>query len=661
MKINKRNILILIILLFSCDNPIDAESNDIQNSNNDPCLVYIQEIDCIDQQCQWITEECVSSDYYFCTINYGGLIDDCGICSGGITNIVPNNDKDICGVCYGNSTIDNSTPLYYDKDGDGELDALCGCIGYDGVELNDELYGGCCGSDVRDECDICGGDGIDTDGDEVCDDEEIIGCQDDTACNYDDTATDAGECIYVDGVCETCEDGVIVDNDTDDDTVCDIDEIEGCSEDSTACNYIEFPTEEIACTFTDGICDTCENQLVVDNDQDNDSICDDVDICPFDEENDADNDGVCETDEIIGCPDFMACNYNVAATDLGECIYLEGVCETCENGIIVSNDQDNDNICDYVDSCPSDIENDADEDGICETDEIPGCTTEPTACNYNENATDEVDCVLPADYDCDGNCIVDIDCNDICGGTAYYNYCGYCVEGNTGLLHTFGVDDCGICHGENKNEDFCNICFGDNSECTQGILTLSSWHFDYIGNWQNTECEGPSHYDFYNYICIEETCYDYTLNFYETDNRFIFGGVSWEASSDCNWLLNSEACTTTEIPNIEGTWSLDVQSYSPLIINGNNLCLNYDDTELNDFCFESIELLNNHEDCLLESDSCDNNILYLTVSDEGECSREHFSTDGFIYSNQSSHTIPEDDNLSMIAKNIILHIKKSTQ
>ena len=592
MKINKINILILIILLFSCDNPIDVESDEIQNSSNDPCSVYIQEIDCIDvnqQQCQWIADFCVSSDYFSCTINYGGLIDDCGICSGGITNIIPNSHKDICGVCYGNSTIDNSTPLYYDKDGDGELDALCGCIGYDGVELNDEPYGGCCGSDVRDDCDICGEDGIDTDEDEVCDDEEIVGCQDDTACNYNDMATDQGDCTYVDGVCETCEDGLIVDNDIDDDTVCDIDEIEGCSVDETACNYNENATEEVTCIFTNGICETCENQLVIDNDQDNDNICDNVDPCPFD------------------------------------------------------------------------IENDADEDTICENDEIEGCTTDETACNYNENATDEVDCILPGDYDCNGNCLLNIDCNSTCGGTAYYNYCGYCVEGNTGLLHTYGVDDCGVCNGGNNDEDFCNVCFGDNSECTQGILTLSGWNFDYIGNWQNSECEGPSHYDFYNYICIQGTCYDYTLNFFETDNRFIFGGVSWEASSDCNWLLNSEACTTTEIPNIEGTWSLDIQSYSPLIINGDNLCLNYDDQELNDFCFESIELLNNYEDCLLDPESCDNNILYLAISDEEECSKEHYSTDNFIYSNQNSHTIHNYDNLSIIVKNIILHLQKNTQ
>ena len=44
-----------------------------------------------------------------------------------------------------------------------------------------------------------------------------------------------GECIYLDGICETYENGVIVDNDSDDDGVCDADEILGC-QDSNACN-----------------------------------------------------------------------------------------------------------------------------------------------------------------------------------------------------------------------------------------------------------------------------------------------------------------------------------------------------------------------------------------------------------------------------------------
>ncbi|MEE3164050.1 MAG: right-handed parallel beta-helix repeat-containing protein, partial [Bacteroidota bacterium] len=66
---------------------------------------------------------------------------------------------------------------------------------------------------------------IDLDGDGVCDELEIVGCQDDAACNYMETATDAGECDYPEG-CESCSGaidgtGYAIDNDQDDDGICD--------------------------------------------------------------------------------------------------------------------------------------------------------------------------------------------------------------------------------------------------------------------------------------------------------------------------------------------------------------------------------------------------------------------------------------------------------
>ena len=37
----------------------------------------------------------------------------------------------------------------------------------------------------------------DSDGDTVCDEIEVEGCQDPQACNYDSVATDPGECFYL--------------------------------------------------------------------------------------------------------------------------------------------------------------------------------------------------------------------------------------------------------------------------------------------------------------------------------------------------------------------------------------------------------------------------------------------------------------------------------
>ena len=153
----------------------------------------------------------------------------------------------------------------------------------------------------------------DADGDGVCGD-EIAGCQDVTACNYNSSATDSDDsCVFATG-CETCSGetdgtGTVVDNDSDDDGVCDADEIAGC-QDANACNYNENATDDnSSCLFATG-CETCSGETdgtgtVVDND--------------------SDDDGVCDADEIAGCQDANACNYNASATDDdGSCV-LDGI------------------------------------------------------------------------------------------------------------------------------------------------------------------------------------------------------------------------------------------------------------------------------------------------------------------------------------------------
>ena len=109
-----------------------------------------------------------------------------------------------------------------------------------------------------------------------------------------------------------------------------------------ACNYNENATDDdSSCVFATG-CETCSGETdgtgtVVDND--------------------SDDDGVCDADEIAGCQDANACNYNASATDDdGSCVLLDGICETCsEDGLSV-------------------VDNDSDDDGVCDADEVVGCT-----------------------------------------------------------------------------------------------------------------------------------------------------------------------------------------------------------------------------------------------------------------------------------------------
>ena len=65
----------------------------------------------------------------------------------------------------------------------------------------------------------------------------------------------------------------------DEDDICDELETEGCM-DQEACNYNSFVSEDDgSCEYITGECDVCENNILIDNDLDNDGICDYLDDC----------------------------------------------------------------------------------------------------------------------------------------------------------------------------------------------------------------------------------------------------------------------------------------------------------------------------------------------------------------------------------------------
>jgi hypothetical protein len=98
---------------------------------------------------------------------------------------------------------------------------------------------------------------IDTDGDGVCDANEIPGCQSPTACNYNPLATDDdGSCLEPVESCFECNGTELVIIDADGDGVCDADEIPGCTN-PEAINYNPLATED------DGSCIlNTQNQLL---------------------------------------------------------------------------------------------------------------------------------------------------------------------------------------------------------------------------------------------------------------------------------------------------------------------------------------------------------------------------------------------------------------
>ena len=135
----------------------------------------------------------------------------------------------------------------------------------------------------------------------------------------------------------------------------------------------------------------------------------------------------------------------------------------------------------------------------------PGCTDE-TACNYAADADeDDGSCTYPAsaNVDCDGNCLVAVDCAGECGGSAVTDEWGVCggsgipagdCDCNGNQLDALGVcggscmmdaDADGICDDVDDcvgSLDACGICNGPGAIYACGCSDIPAGDCDCDGN-----------------------------------------------------------------------------------------------------------------------------------------------------------------------------------
>jgi len=294
-----------------------------------------------------------------------GAYDSCGVCNGpgaiyecGCSDI-PQGDcdcdgaqLDIVGVCGGSCTEDINENY------------ICDIYEYGCTDENNPNYnpnsafddgscfiGGCisefaCNYSPEAEYQIFG----------ACDFTSCIGCTDSEACNYDSSALiDSGSCNYA-NLNYNCDGECILDNDAD--GVCDEYEIEGCTDISNP-GFNPYATEDDGSCFLGG----CTLPFACNYDSDSEyleiTLCDFIscqgcmspNACNYDPQatisspasctfppvpfhncnglcnNDSDGDGICDEQEIGGCTDIQAVNYNPNATDdNGSCIIQVGGC-----------------------------------------------------------------------------------------------------------------------------------------------------------------------------------------------------------------------------------------------------------------------------------------------------------------------------------------------
>ena len=267
----------------------------------------------------------------------------------------------------------------------------CGCtddsLAFDGVSYAacnynpDASYddGSCTYSEVENlDCD--GACFNDADGDGVCDEDEVVGCQDGSldalggynACNYDPAATDAGECIYVEAqycpldgqsyVFTNCEGVIFPEFDADMNGVVDCFDQGGCMN-PLACNY------EADLTFDDGSCELIDENM--------NGICDLLEGCLYEDacnynaeviafaaaqgQEVFDNESCDFSCLTAGCSDEAAINYDVYAdgSDNSGCLFIGCQDETALNFDASANYPGE---CVYLDPCPGDFTGDGDVD-----------------------------------------------------------------------------------------------------------------------------------------------------------------------------------------------------------------------------------------------------------------------------------------------------------
>ena len=271
---------------------------------------------------------------------------------------------------------------------------------------------------------------------------QVLGCTDATACNFDATANcDDTSCLFND--CEgNCGGAAIAGTACTDangnqstyaaDCSCPVTAILGCI-DNTACNFDAGANQDDgSCLFND--CEgNCGGAAIAG------TACTDANG----NQSTYAADCSCPATAILGCLDNTACNFDADANqDDGSCLFndCEGNCGGAAIAGTACTDA-NGNQSTYAADCS------------CPATAILGCL-DNTACNFDADANQD-----------DGSCLFN-DCEGNCGGAAIAGTA--CTDANGGQSIYAADCSCNVCE-----EEITGVVAGAEEDCDLGGITLS--------------------------------------------------------------------------------------------------------------------------------------------------------------------------------------------
>ena len=251
-----------------------------------------------------------------------------------------------------------------------------------------------------------------------------------------------------------------------------------------------------------------------------------------------------------------------------------------------------------------------------------GCN-DPTACNYDENAEGDADCIFPAEfYDCEG-CINDTDGDGVCDELEVLG----CTDNAACNFDINATEEDGSC----QSLDACGVCGGDNSSCS-GCTNPAADNYDETALFDDGSCiiSGCTNPDADNYdpaansddgSCIISGCTNPAADNYDPaanndDGSCIISGCTNPAADNYDPAANNDDGSCI----ISGCTNPNAENYNPEANNDDGSCVATGCTYPG---ADNYDAVNTAEDgsCIFSgcTDATADNYIPYANNDDGSC------------------------------------------